>query len=171
MPSIDHFIVLMLENNSFDRMLGDLFTERSGGGGVKGTAGNHWNDDTSIAPKPPVRHTLQPTITRLVQPDPNHEHLNVLRQVALGGKGYVADFGDVYPTSTWHQRQEIMGFYPDGFFPSLHKLATQYTVCDRWFSSMPGLTWPNRAFMHTGTSLGYTTNSMGNGIRPRCTRS
>ena len=34
MASLDHVIVLMLENNSFDRMLGALFPERLGGGGI-----------------------------------------------------------------------------------------------------------------------------------------
>jgi phospholipase C len=58
MASLDHIIVLMLENNSFDRMLGALFSERVGGGGIKGTANNHWNDDTSPKPKAPgpARH-------------------------------------------------------------------------------------------------------------------
>ena len=55
-----------------------------------------------------------------------------------------------------------MGFYRDGELPVFHKLAKAYTICDRWFSSMPGPTWPNRVFVHTGTSLGYVTNSIGN---------
>ena len=61
MASLDHIVVLMLENNSFDRMLGALFPERLDGGGIKGTAGNHWNDDTSANPKPPARHVMAPT--------------------------------------------------------------------------------------------------------------
>jgi hypothetical protein len=78
MASLDHIIVLMLENNSFDRMLGALFPERIGGGGIKGTAANHWNDDTSPTPKPPIRHVMQPTIARTVTPDPMHEYPNVV---------------------------------------------------------------------------------------------
>jgi phospholipase C len=162
MASLDHIIVLMMENNSFDRMLGSLFVERSGGGGIKGTANNHWNDDQSASAKPPTRHLLQPTKTRVVQPDPNHEHLHVMDQIRGPCKGFVTDFATVYPASDWLQRQEIMGYYPDGDLPNLHKLAKEYTVCDRWFSSMPGPTWPNRVFAHTGTSLGYTTNSVAN---------
>lgn len=144
-------------------MLGALFAERpDGGGGIKGTATNHWNDDTSAAPKAPIRHVMQPTKARVVQPDPNHEHPNVINQIKGPNKGYVSDFSTVYPAADWMQRQEIMGYYSDGVLPNLHTLAKQYTVCDRWFSSMPGPTWPNRVFVHTGTSLGYTTNSMGN---------
>jgi hypothetical protein len=51
-------------------------------------------------------------------------------------------------------RAEIMAFYPRGFLPSLHALAEDFVVCDRWFSPMPGPTWPNRFFVHSGTSLG-----------------
>jgi phospholipase C len=38
--------------------------------------------------------------------------------------------------------------------PALTTLAQQYAVCDRWFSSIPGPTLPNRAFMHAATSIG-----------------
>jgi len=44
----------------------------------------------------------------------------------------------------------------------LHALAKNFAVCDRWFSSLPGPTWPNRFFVHSGTSLGRV--SMPNGI-------
>jgi phospholipase C len=162
MASLDHIIVLMLENNSFDRMLGALFPERIGGGGIKGTAANHWNDDTSPAPKPPIRHVMLPTISRTVTPDPMHEYPNVVNQQKGPNLGFVTDFATTYPATDWMQRQEIMGYYDDGVLPNLQTLAKQYTVCDRWFSSMPGPTWPNRVFVHTGTSLGYTTNSVGN---------
>ena len=52
------------------------------GGGIKGTASSHWNDDTSATPQPPTRHVMQPTTTLIVQPDPNHEHKDVLDQMA-----------------------------------------------------------------------------------------
>jgi phospholipase C len=162
MPSLDHIIVLMMENASFDRMLGALFPERIGGGGIRGTADNHWNDDTSANAKPPIRHVMQPTTARIVTPDPSHEHRSVMRQLQGPNKGFVTDFGQVYPGTDWLQRQEIMGYYEDGALAVLHTLAKEYTVCDRWFSSLPGPTWPNRVFAHTGTSRGYTTNSMGN---------
>ena len=48
-----------------------------------------------------------------------------------------------------------MAWYPRGFLPALHTLAEQGVVFDRWFASMPGPTWMNRLFAHTGTSLGH----------------
>jgi phospholipase C len=38
--------------------------------------------------------------------------------------------------------------------PVLSALARHYAVCDRWFASVPCQTWPNRAFVHAGTSCG-----------------
>jgi phospholipase C len=169
MPSLDHIIVLMMENHSFDRMLGALLPYRADGGGIKGMAANLWNDDTSSTAMPPVRHAMAPTTTRLIPSDPMHDLADVLKQIGdykdPTNLGYVTNYATTYPNTTWQQRQEMMGYYDDGdndLVPYLHTLAKQYTICDRWFSSLPGPTFPNRVFMHTGTSLGYTDNSLAN---------
>lgn len=47
----------------------------------------------------------------------------------------------------------LRAFTPDQL-PVLNFLAQQFAVCDRWFSSMPGPTWPNRFFALAGTSWG-----------------
>jgi phospholipase C len=49
-----------------------------------------------------------------------------------------------------------MGYYPlgPGSLSVLHALARSFTVCDHWFCSVPGPTWTNRLFVHSGTSLG-----------------
>jgi len=39
--------------------------------------------------------------------------------------------------------------------PVLTTLARNFTVCDHWFSSVPGPTWPNRFFLHAGTAKGF----------------
>ncbi len=38
--------------------------------------------------------------------------------------------------------------------PVIHQLATEFAICDAWYSSMPGPTWPNRFFVHGGSSAG-----------------
>src|SRR5205823_8320840 len=38
--------------------------------------------------------------------------------------------------------------------PVLAALARSFTVCTRWHCSVPGATWPNRNFVHAGTSDG-----------------
>jgi phospholipase C len=51
-------------------------------------------------------------------------------------------------------RAEIMKYHGLGTLPALHSLAQHFTVCDHWFSSVPGPTSTNRLFLMSGTSLG-----------------
>jgi phospholipase C len=37
-------------------------------------------------------------------------------------------------------------------------LARQFAVCDNWHASVPGPTFPNRSFLHAGTSNGFVSN-------------
>ena len=48
-----------------------------------------------------------------------------------------------------------MAYFKKGALPVLHALAEDFLICDHWFSSVPGSTWPNRFFVHSGTSLGH----------------
>jgi len=153
---LDHVVVLMLENNSFDRMLGGLFPPRpdavNPGGGVQGAAAQFSNVDQTTG----QRYVMAPTIAREVRDDPGHDLKDVLQQMANHGAGFVDNFVGKYPKSLPTDRQEIMSYYADGALPALHPLAKNFTVCDRWFSSMPGPTWPNRLFLYSGTSWGFT---------------
>ncbi len=145
---IEHVVVLMLENHSFDEMLGGLGAELPDLDGVDPSAprGNTDKDGRSY----PQAETTAPSVA----PDPMHETVNVLRQLANDNAGFVLDYSQQYPNTTPEQRQQIMGYYPPGSLPALHELARRFAVCDRWFSSVPGPTWANRFFVHSGTSLG-----------------
>lgn len=52
----------------------------------------------------------------------------------------------------------VMKAFEKGEVPVLAGLAAEYAVCDNWFSSLPGPTWPNRMFMHAATSGGLHTS-------------
>jgi hypothetical protein len=52
----------------------------------------------------------------------------------------------------------IMECYTPEQVPVLSQLAKSYAVCDRWFGSVPCETWPNRSFVHAGTSFGRLNN-------------
>ena len=45
-----------------------------------------------------------------------------------------------------------MGYYPYKSLPIFHALADKFVICDRWFSSIKGPTWPNRNFAIAGTT-------------------
>ena len=150
---IEHIIVLMMENSSFDRMLGGI-------PGVDGIDPADLRTNPDYPDGAPVAQ--EPTITRNIPDDPEHELDDVIDQIDGPCTGFVRDFAQHYPCSGIQERSEIMAFYARGTLPVLHALAENYAVCDRWFSSLPGPTWPNRFFVHSGTSLGHV--KMPNGI-------
>jgi phospholipase C len=145
---IEHVIVLMFENRSFDHMLGTI----AGADGVD--PAHPRSNRESLSPTAHV-YTQQPVAVRL-DLDPIHEVPNVHTQLTADGPngGFVIDFAHSYPMSSVAERQEVMNYFPHGSLPALHALGDAFTVCDRWFSSVPGPTWTNRFFAHSGTSLG-----------------
>ncbi len=148
---IKHVIVLMMENRSFDHMLGDIPN-------VDGV--NKTSPRTNTEQPGSTRKYAQENIAaRKVNPDPHHETTNVLRQINGGGLGamggFVYDFALEEPNSTADARKQVMAYFANGKLPALHTLAKEYCVCDRWFSSVPGPTWANRFFVHSGTSQGW----------------
>lgn len=148
---IKHVVVLMMENHSFDEILGWMKSEYPKLEGVdpKNPATNPDYPDSSVLVK-------QASNTQTsIQFDPVHEHLDVMDQISNACGGFVSNFSRHYPRSTSAQRAQVMGYYPKGSLPVIHSLAENFTVCDHWFSSLPGPTWPNRFFVHTGTSKGH----------------
>ena len=143
---IKHVVVLMLENQSFDRMVGLV-------PGVDGV------DPARLRSNPNTKaHTTvvqNPSSQARMDFDPPHDYHDVLAQFAGTGapcSGFVDAFLKNHPTG---DPAEIMAYYDTGTLPSLEKLAAEFVTCDRWFASVPGPTWTNRFFVHSGTSLGH----------------
>jgi len=146
-PEIKHVVLLILENRSFDHMLGGL-------PGVNGASAAWTNSDGQQSyAQAPIEHPDQDD-ARTVDPDPKHETANVLRQIENNNGGFVADYAAMYPGTTPAQRQKIMSYYPSGALEPLHTLAANFAVCQRWHASVPGPTWANRLLALSGTSLG-----------------
>jgi phospholipase C len=145
---IKHVVVLMFENHPFDEMLGGLRAEVPGLDGVD-TANPGVNKDQEGR-----SYAQGPRSSQLNLQDPMHETTNVLRQLDGNNGGFVLDYERSYPGSTAEQLGEVMSYFAPGVLPALHELAREFTVCDRWFSSVPGPTWTNRFFALSGTSLG-----------------
>jgi phospholipase C len=157
---IKHVIVLELENRSFDQMLGcfkEIFPELEG----VDPAAPHTNLDHTGQPfSQKVTRVRQMPSSKPFAWDPHHETSHV--DIQINGEktnpgrmgGFVLDFSTSYPDSTPEARQYIMDYYERGFLPALHTLAENFTICDHWFSSLPGPTWPNRFFALSGTASG-----------------
>jgi phospholipase C len=145
---IKHVVVLALENRSFDHVLGGLSAAIPG---LDGADGNNPRTNTDHQGN---SYAQQPGASYALRYDPKHELEHVLHQLENNNTGFVEDFSRAYPLSSVDDRQEIMKYFEDGRLPALHTLAKQFGVCNRWFSSVPGPTWANRFFLHSGTSIG-----------------
>jgi phospholipase C len=147
---IEHVVLLIMENHSFDQMLGALQQTFPDLDGVTPQLASQRSNLTSKG----ERIYQSATLERQMRFDPHHEHLDVMNQLAGNNGGFVSEFQSAYPGSSAADLQEIMGYYPLDFLPALHRLGREFTVCDRWFASMPGPTWPNRFFALSGTCQG-----------------
>ncbi|MGC2415506.1 MAG: alkaline phosphatase family protein [Stellaceae bacterium] len=156
-PSADpiaHVIVLALENRSFDHMLGALQAVKPEIDGVPPGGAPRSNQFEGRA------FPQQDGAARILVEDPRHETPHVLLQLKqdAGGNpngGFVEDYATSYPMlKDDDARREVMKYHARGTLPALHALAENFTVCDHWFSSVPGPTWTNRLFLMSGTSLG-----------------
>ncbi|HEY3655286.1 MAG TPA: alkaline phosphatase family protein [Steroidobacteraceae bacterium] len=158
---IKHVIVLMLENRSFDHMLGGItrFNPSAEGVEQKGTPNsNRTSDGKTVLQGPGAASTLAN------KRDVNHEHDGAMLQLGSAAdpmSGFAESFRLRYPDATQAELDQVMAYFDCGdtaandTLPVLHALARSFGVCDHWFSSMPGPTWQNRFFAHSGTCLGH----------------
>lgn len=181
MEQIDHVVLLMLENRSLDNLLGWLYEKHrpqrivpaGSAGFFDGLAGTeHVNEFKGR--KLPVKHGTETASQPLRVPrlDPHEPFDHVTVQLFADGngkmpnpipsgtkaamKGFAYDFDAAY--ESWDMLGEVMGAYDPAQLPALSGLAQAYAVSDRWFSSVPTQTNPNRAFSLCGTSLGRVKN-------------
>ena len=149
---VDHIVVLMMENRSFDHMLGFL-TLDEGRTDVEGPPPGLSNSVQGVS------YPVQPaTSTQLVKAqDPSHGSLSVAAQIA-GGKmsGFAKNYVDTRPHPPYRGDSPgvVMHYHTAKQLPAYAYLADQFCVCDHWFCSVPGETMPNRCYAVTGGSGG-----------------
>jgi phospholipase C len=147
---IDHVVVLMLENRSFDHMLGYLKLEA--GLPVDGLEPSMANTHGGKTYR--VHHLKSTKLTK--DQDPGHGGFDVKQQLANGNGGFVANYAKHNPKDP--NRGTVMGYYNGTDLPLYDHLAREYAVCDRWFCSVPGATWPNRLYAVCGKAAGSKDN-------------
>lgn len=165
---IEHVVVLMLENRSFDSMLGGLYPGRTDFDGLKGT---EFNPDADGVP---VRvWTSAATVEAAMSvpdPDPGELWTDITMQlygsVALPVpsiatmSGFVRNYqAQTGKSAASYAPANVMHYYSPEQVPVLSGLARAFSVCDRWHASAPCQTWPNRFFVHTGTANGFENNA------------
>ncbi|HEX4702286.1 MAG TPA: alkaline phosphatase family protein [Pseudonocardiaceae bacterium] len=179
LSTVDHVVVLMLENRSFDHLLGFLYTDAGNvspaGQQFEGLAGTESNPDATGKPVPVFRiEQATPNAYFMPGADPGEGYMATNSQLfgtstaptppVAGMQGFVKDFAytlgwqskskgwSILPGTT---ASDIMGCFTPKSLPVLSGLASGYAVCDHWFSSAPTETMPNRAFVCSATSQGH----------------
>lgn len=176
---IEHVVVLMLENRSFDNVFGWLYDPSNPAPfniePPTNFEGLYGKQLSNAGPKGnvPVGKGQKPTDPF---PDPGEPYEDVYEQlydvpaVPLNKtpqpppsrpsmKGFVNNYA--------HRNQQnpeiIMSCFTPDTLPVLSSLAHYYGVCDHWFCSIPTQTLCNRSFVQAGTSSGYVDNG-GDGL-------
>lgn len=160
-PPIEHVVVVMLENRSFDHMLGFL----DHGGLEPVTKDPLPNSENPSDPNAPVALPFALEGYKELSFDPKHGYPDVMRQLTASEGPWLAPYGLTNTGFAWnyHERrgapgQEVLGCYTPALLPILSTLAREYAVCSRWFCSVPSETWPNRLFAHAATSDNLVKN-------------
>ncbi|MFO0700294.1 MAG: alkaline phosphatase family protein [Nitrospira sp.] len=181
MQNIEHVVVVMLENRSFDSLLGWLYSDQQ----------NHPPGNIPPVPTPTYEGLIEKTFfntdvqtntvvyasaptsgwpphqnpMRVPDPDPGESFEQMARQIfgtttplpnaQADMSGFLLDYAALTdPTAA----AQIMQSYSPQQVPVISGLARSFAVCDHWYASVPCQTWPNRGFVHTGSSDGHINN-------------
>ena len=178
LPEIQHIVVLMLENRSFDHMLGLLYAAQGNvspqGQPFEGLTGSESNKDSSGKAVKAYPIAAATALTYFMPGADPGEGYTATNTQLFGAEqpssplatntGFVTNFE---ATLAWESRtpgwtplagtqaSDIMGMYTPALLPVLSGLARGFAVCDQWYSSVPTETLPNRAFTAAATSQGH----------------
>ncbi len=134
----------MMENRSFDHFLGWV----PGADGIQAGVRQKDSDGSTVESR-----DLAPSFQNCDKADPDHSYEGGRTQINDGkmdGFLLTQPVGDDFP----------IGYYTADSLPFFKGCAENWTICDRYFSGMLGLTTPNRVYMHAGQT-DRVVNSVG----------
>ncbi len=142
---IDHFVIVMQENRSFDHYFQEL--------------PKFGQPDVDVAPSSYQNH--DPTTDRDVRP--YHQTSLCGRDTRHDWNSAHVQFGegkmDGFVSTSNPKGARALGYYDASDLGYYYALANTFAVGDRYFASILGPTWPNRMFFHSGTTFGHIGNT------------
>lgn len=154
---ITTIVYLMMENRTYDHMLGARSLDGLPGDGLRAGMMNPDINGQQIASYPAAldRGSQNATTCDI---DPPHSWSSAHLQFNNGAMdGFVSVHQQRHGNLA--SATEPMKYLTREHVPISWALADKYTTCERWFASVMGPTLPNRAYWHTGTSFGLMGNS------------
>ncbi|HZO14560.1 MAG TPA: alkaline phosphatase family protein [Polyangiaceae bacterium] len=155
---VDHIIIVMQENRSFDHYFQKL--PAYGQPDVDVAPDAFSNPDSDGNPVPIFRDTQYCFV------DTNHSWAGTHRQINGGAMDGFAVSNEGHHENPMTGRLELlsgaraMGYYDERDLPFYYWLANEFAISDRYFASVPGPTQPNRLYYAAATSFGFIENTL-----------
>ena len=174
---VTNMFVLMLENHSFDHIFG-----LSGIHGITvattGDSNSYQGITYPFTGPAPARMTTDPGhefpdvleqlcgsqaaadyCARYAKSGPDRVDCDGAAYPEINNSGFVSSYAtstseDTGRPGAGHVRDIMRGFQTPSQLPVVNALAREFAICDSWFSSLPGPTWPNRFFVHGASASG-----------------
>jgi phospholipase C len=172
LQQIQRFVVLMLENRSFDHLFGFL---KSTNPHIEGLVDQQFSNLADPRDPQSLRVYASDDAGPKMPFDPPHEFCDVQKQLygpdptgtlcsnprvavaPMNGFLYCGNAtADVANSGATGQGHCVMECFAAGTVPFITALAQEFALFNFWYSSLPGPTWPNRFFVHAATSGGLT---------------
>ena len=142
---IDHFVIVMQENRSFDQYFHDL--------------PKFGQPDADVAPA--GFHNLDST---------KNQDVKIFHNPFLCGKDTRHDWNsahaqfddgkmDGFVDTSGPHGERALGYYDQSDLGYYYALANTFAIGDRYFASILGPTWPNRMFYHSASTFGHIGNT------------
>jgi phospholipase C len=161
LDQIEHIFILMMENRSFDHMLGYLSLppynvisdpaphSRMDVEGIRQAWQSGYKNVFQEVVYSPV-----PRVDPAVPVDPPHERKDICAQLGnpISMQGFVESYAGA-PNLRQSDYSAVVGFYTPAEVPMAHFLAQNYMVCDHWFACLPTSTQPNRLMAMSGYAM------------------
>lgn len=178
---IEHVVVLMLENRSFDHYLGLLKGKRPAVDGCLPDMKQCSNPRDPLDASSPSYPVTNRGIN--VQASPSHSVHGTTTQIfgasdpatnsdtsdhaafSLGAedmRGFVRSYASVVGEAA---AASVMDCLDPSHVPVLSTLAEEFLLFDAWFASVPGPTEPNRCYAIAASSHGMSTNDVETMVR------
>ena len=147
-PQIEHIVVLMMENHSYDNRLGMLNRHGADGFHLR-------HDGLPTATNPyangDLQHAFRMPTTCQLNGKPAQDWLDSHVQFNHGrNDGFVESGSGPVAMGYWQQADQ----------PFYYSLAQVFPIADRYFCSVLGQTFPNRRYLISATSIGQVDDTV-----------
>jgi phospholipase C len=153
LSDVEHVVLLMQENRSFDHYFGTLSGVRGFGDPralTLSTGRSVFHQPDSVNPDGYVLPFHLNTKSTSAQAIPSTSHAWSVQHQAWN-KGRMDKWLPAHRSVDGADGPYVMGYYTRDDIPFQYALADAFTVCDNYFCSVLGPTWPNRLYWMTGT--------------------